>query len=59
VANTSLSGVRVARELNWLMIERGKPKDGGERQWRGAPKDIPERDKRSVMTRRKIDGNQR
>jgi hypothetical protein len=26
VANTSLSGVRVARELNWLMIERGKPK---------------------------------
>lgn len=26
VADTSLSGIRVARELDWLMIERGKPK---------------------------------
>ena len=26
VADTSLSGVRVARELDRLMIERGKPK---------------------------------
>jgi putative transposase len=26
VADTSLSGARVARELNWLMAERGKPR---------------------------------
>ena len=26
VADTSLSGIRVARELDRLMIERGKPK---------------------------------
>lgn len=26
VADTSLSGIRVARELDWLIIERGKPK---------------------------------
>lgn len=25
VADTSLSGARVARELDWLMTERGKP----------------------------------
>ena len=32
VADTSLSGVRVARELDRLVAERGKPDDGGERQ---------------------------
>jgi hypothetical protein len=32
VADTSLSGSRVARELNQLIIERGKPKNGGQRQ---------------------------
>jgi putative transposase len=26
VADTSLSDARVARELDWLMAERGKPK---------------------------------
>ena len=26
VADTSLSGLRVARELDWLIAERGKPK---------------------------------
>jgi putative transposase len=26
VADTSLSGARVARELDWLMAERGEPK---------------------------------
>jgi len=32
VADTSLSGVRVARELDRLVAERGKPDDGDERQ---------------------------
>jgi putative transposase len=32
VADTSLSGIRVARELDRLIIERGKPKKGGQRQ---------------------------
>jgi transposase InsO family protein len=32
VADTSLSGVRVARELDRLMIER-QAEDGGQRQW--------------------------
>jgi transposase InsO family protein len=32
VADTSLSGTRVARELDRLVIERGKPKTVGQRQ---------------------------
>jgi putative transposase len=36
VADTSLPGVRVARELDRLMIERGKPKITRERQWQRA-----------------------
>jgi len=32
VADTSFSGIRVARKLNRLVIERGKPKMGGQRQ---------------------------
>ncbi|MGY4403718.1 hypothetical protein ACVIYL_004521 [Bradyrhizobium sp. USDA 3315] len=32
MADTSLAGVRVARELDRLMIERGKAQNGGQRQ---------------------------